>query len=84
MVICVLHFVINIAEIYGLSAFEVQMAIKKVKRHKSPGIDQISAELIKAGGTSILSEITKLIKSVWKIRNVLWSGRSQPFYLRLK
>jgi hypothetical protein len=28
------------------SAFEVEMAIEKLKRHKSPGIDQIPAELI--------------------------------------
>jgi hypothetical protein len=28
------------------SAFEVEMAIEKLKRLKSPGIDQISAELI--------------------------------------
>jgi hypothetical protein len=32
------------------SAFEVEMAIEKLKRHTSPGIDQIPAELIKAGG----------------------------------
>jgi hypothetical protein len=31
------------------SAFEVEMAIEKLKRHKSPGIDQIPAEFIKAG-----------------------------------
>ena len=30
------------------SAFE--LAIEKLKSHKSPGIDQIPAELIKAGG----------------------------------
>jgi hypothetical protein len=29
---------------------EVEMAIEKLKRYKSPGIDQISSELIKAGG----------------------------------
>jgi hypothetical protein len=28
----------------------VQIAIEKLKSHKSPGIDQIPAELIKAGG----------------------------------
>jgi hypothetical protein len=39
------------------SAFEVEMAIKKLKRYKSPGIDQIPAELIKAGGSRICSEI---------------------------
>ena len=33
-----------------LSAFEVQMATEKLKRHKSPGTDQIPAEFIKAGG----------------------------------
>jgi hypothetical protein len=47
-----------------LSAFEVEMAIEKLKRHKSPGIDQIPAELIKAGGRIIRSEIHKLIISI--------------------
>jgi hypothetical protein len=37
----------------------------KLKSHKSPGIDQIPAELIKAGGRIIQSEIHKLIISVW-------------------
>ena len=32
-----------------LSAFEVELAIEKLKRHKSPGTDRIPAELIKAG-----------------------------------
>ena len=32
------------------SPFEVEMAIKKLKTHKSPAVDQIPAELIKAGG----------------------------------
>ena len=31
------------------SAFEVDLVIEKLKSHKSPGIDQIPAELIKAG-----------------------------------
>jgi len=31
------------------SAFEVETAIEKLNRHKSPGTDQISAEQIKAG-----------------------------------
>jgi len=31
------------------NAFEVELAIEKLKSHKSPGIDQIPAELIKAG-----------------------------------
>jgi hypothetical protein len=44
---------------------EVEMAIEKLKRHKSPGIDQIPVELIKAGGRIIRSEIHKLINSIW-------------------
>jgi hypothetical protein len=36
------------------SAFEVELAIEKLKRHKSPGIDQIPTELIKTGGRTIL------------------------------
>ena len=47
------------------SAFEVEMVIEKIKRHKSPGIDQIPAELIKAQGITIPSEIHKLINSTW-------------------
>ena len=47
------------------SVFEVELAIEKLKNHKSPGIDQISAELIKAGSTRIRCEIHKLIISIW-------------------
>jgi hypothetical protein len=47
------------------SAFEVEMAIEMLKRRKSPGIHQIPAELIKAGGRIIRSEIHKLIISIW-------------------
>jgi len=35
------------------SAFEVDLAIGKLKRHISPGGDQILAELIKAGGRTL-------------------------------
>jgi len=38
------------------SAFEVELAIEKPKSHKSPGNDQIPAELIKAGGRTIRYE----------------------------
>jgi hypothetical protein len=47
------------------SAIEVKMAIEKLKRHKSPGTDQIPAEMIKEGGGTIRSEIHKLINSIW-------------------
>ena len=44
-----------------LNAFEV--AIEKLQR--SPGIDHIPAELIKAGQRTICSEISKLFNSIW-------------------
>jgi hypothetical protein len=47
------------------SAFDVEMATDKLDRQKSPGTDQILAELIKAGGKTIRSEIHKLINSIW-------------------
>ena len=46
-------------------AFEVELAIENLKSHKSPGIDQIPAELFKAGGRTICYEIHKLIISIW-------------------
>jgi hypothetical protein len=46
------------------SVFEVEMAVGKLKTHKSPGIGQIPAELIKAGGRIILSEIVELFNSI--------------------
>jgi len=39
------------------SAFEVEEAIEKLRRHKSPGVDQIPAELIKTGCRQIRFEI---------------------------
>jgi hypothetical protein len=35
------------------SPFEVGIAIAELKRYKSPGSDQILAELIKAGGETL-------------------------------
>ena len=42
------------------SAFEFELAIEKLKRHRSPCIDQIPTELIKAEGRKIHSGINKL------------------------
>jgi hypothetical protein len=46
------------------SAFEFDLAIEKLKSHKSPGIDQIPAELFMAGGRTIHSGIHKLTISI--------------------
>jgi hypothetical protein len=52
------------------SAFEFEMTIEKLKRHQSPGTDQIPAEFIKAGGRTIPSQIHKL--------NSLWNKEELP------
>jgi hypothetical protein len=43
----------------------VEIVIAKFKKYKSPGSDQIPAELIRAGGEISRSEIHKLINSIW-------------------
>jgi hypothetical protein len=48
------------------SASEFELVIDKITSHKSPGIDQIPAELIKAGCRIICLEIHKLFTSIWK------------------
>jgi hypothetical protein len=59
------------------SASEVEVAIGKLKSYKSPGVDQISEELIQAGGETLNSEIHKLIKCSGTKKNCLISGKSQ-------
>jgi hypothetical protein len=47
------------------SASEFEMAIEKLKTNKSPRTDHFPAELMKAGGRTICSEIHKLTNSIW-------------------
>jgi hypothetical protein len=49
----------------GPSRREVEIAIAKLKKYKSPGSDQIPAELIQAEGEILLSAIHQLTNSVW-------------------
>ena len=53
------------------SAVDVEMAMERLKSHKSPGIDQISAELIKVERRKISSEFRKLINSVWEYGGIV-------------
>jgi hypothetical protein len=46
------------------NASEVEVAVRKLKCYKSPGVDQIPAELIQAGGETLCSQIHKLIKLI--------------------
>ncbi|KAJ4446515.1 hypothetical protein ANN_13211 [Periplaneta americana] len=45
---------------------EVEIAIENLKKYKSPGIDQIPAELIQEGGSALYSEIYKLVLAIWE------------------
>jgi len=58
------------------SAFEVELAIEKLRSHKSPGTDQTPAELFRAGGRKIFYEIHNLLFLLGIRRNFLRSGRS--------
>jgi hypothetical protein len=49
----------------GPSRLEVEIAIAKLKKYKSRGSGEISAELIQALGEILLSEIHKPINSAW-------------------
>jgi hypothetical protein len=60
--------------VHGPSRHKVEIAIVNLKRYKSPGSDQIPAELIQGGNKTLFSEIRKLINSIWK--TCLISGRN--------
>jgi hypothetical protein len=49
----------------GPSCLEAEIAIAKLKKYKSPGSDQIPAELLQAGSEILLSAIHKLVNYVW-------------------
>jgi hypothetical protein len=46
------------------SPFEARIAVAKLKTYKSPGSDQILAELIQAGCETLRVKIHKLINSI--------------------
>ena len=60
------------------SAFEVDLVTEKLKSHRSPGVDHMPAELIKAGGRTIRPEIRKLVISIWNKEELpeVWKSRS--------
>jgi len=65
------------------SAYDVELATEKLNRHKSPGTDQIPAELIKAGGRTVRSEIYEFIYSIRNLEELLeeWKESiSAPIY----
>jgi hypothetical protein len=53
------------ALVTGPSHLEVEIAVTKLNKYKSPGSDQILAELIRAGGETLVSVIHKFVNSIW-------------------
>ena len=51
--------------VYKTSASEFELSVENLKSHKSPSIDQILAEFIKAVCRTIHCEIHKHIISIW-------------------
>ena len=66
------------------SAFEVDLAIEKLKSHKSPGTDQIPAELIKEGGRTIRYQIHKLTVSIWNKEELPEEWKESSLYLSIR
>jgi hypothetical protein len=56
----------NEEEVPPPTYYEVTQVIEKLKTHKAAGSDNISAELIKAGGTVLKQRIHKLIERIWE------------------
>jgi hypothetical protein len=51
--------------VHDPSPYEVEIAVGYLKTYKSPGSDQISAELFQAGGETSWPEIHKVTNSIW-------------------
>jgi hypothetical protein len=49
----------------GSNCLEVEIAIAKIKKYKSPSNDEILEELIQAEGEILLPAFHKLINSIW-------------------
>jgi hypothetical protein len=47
------------------SAFDIEMAIEKLVRYKSSGVEQVPAELTQAGGRAVCSQIHTLFNCMW-------------------
>jgi hypothetical protein len=45
---------------------EIQLAIQKLNNNRAPGIDAISAELLKPRGEDVMNKIHKFVGIIWE------------------
>jgi hypothetical protein len=64
------------------SAFEFEMVIEKLNRHKSPSIVQMPAEFITEGGRRIGSHPLIILFEIRRICQRI--GRSQSLYISIR
>ena len=57
---------------------EIEWAIKPLKDRKSPGCDNVQAEMVKASGEGL--DITSCVQRYGKVNNGPWSGKEQFLY----
>ena len=55
---------------------EVEIEIAAVKKGKSAGVDNTSAELVQAGGETIIDILTEICCKIWRIGNWPTKGLS--------
>ena len=54
----------------AITPHEVQQAVTSLKNNKAPGIDEVSAELLKHGGNSVILWLTNILNQIWRNRKV--------------
>ena len=49
-----------------ITTVEVKNAVLSLKNNEAPGIDELSAELMKHGGSSVILWLTQFLNEVWR------------------
>jgi Reverse transcriptase (RNA-dependent DNA polymerase)/Endonuclease-reverse transcriptase len=53
-----------------ISMTEMEQAVKKMKNGRAPGIDEVTIEMIKAGGSAGIEWLFRIIRAAWKENRV--------------